>query len=135
MNTERRSFLKPNTVISATFSISLLILVAVLLMSNSPLDRLLAFLTCLPLSGFSYAWLWRERRIRLLRWATISFGSAVSLWFLLFFLFIFQDHDERRGLILVAANLFVNFLIFWLLNRLWKKRCIHAKAVPELAVL
>jgi peptidoglycan/LPS O-acetylase OafA/YrhL len=104
-------------------------------MARSLEDRLLIFLTCLPFSGLSFAWLWRERRRIILRWAAICFAAAVFCWLLLLLYFVFETQDEARGEVLIAANAFTNCILFLLLNRTWKKRRVRAQVEREMVVV
>ncbi|MCU1285535.1 MAG: hypothetical protein JWO13_1885 [Acidobacteriales bacterium] len=99
----------------------------ILLMARSREDTVIMFLTCLPLSGLSFAWLWRERRRIILRWAAISFAGAVACWLFIFLFFVFRSRDEMRGMVLVAANVLANFTLFWLLNKNWQRRQVRTK--------
>src|SRR6266446_4613554 len=121
-NADRRKRSNPMLLLATALSVAGLSLGPILLMARSREDTVIMFLTCLPLSGLSFAWLWRERRRIILRWAAISFAGAVACWLFIFLVFVFQIRDEARGVVLVAANVLTNFTLFWLLNRNWQRR-------------
>jgi peptidoglycan/LPS O-acetylase OafA/YrhL len=120
---------------ATVLSVAALSLGPILLMARSSEDRVLIFLTCMPLSGLSFAWLWRERRRIILRWAAICFAAAVFCWLLFLLFFVFETRDESKGLVLVAANVFTNCVLFLMLNRTWKRRRIRAQAEREMVVV
>lgn len=103
-------------------------------MSQSSVDRYLILCASLPLSGVCFAWAWRERRRLMVRWAAITFASAFSLWLFFLFYYLFETHDEVRGLILLAANVLTNGILFTLLNHQAKKRDL-ADPLVEMAVI
>jgi peptidoglycan/LPS O-acetylase OafA/YrhL len=121
--------------LATVLSVAALSLGPILLMAQSRTDGVIMFLTCLPLSGLSFAWLWRERRRMVLRWAATCFAAAVFCWLLFFISFIFESHDERRGLILVAADLLTNCILFVVLNRTWSRRRVSEKVEQEMVVI
>jgi uncharacterized membrane protein YfcA len=121
--------------VATVLSVAGLSLGPILLMARSREDTVIMFLTCLPLSGLSFAWLWRERRRIILRWAAISFAGAVACWLFIFLVFVFQSRDEARGMVLVAANVLANFTLFWLLNKNWQRRQVRSKVEREMAVV
>jgi peptidoglycan/LPS O-acetylase OafA/YrhL len=133
--TDRRIRTKPIAVITTVLSVAALSLGPILLMARSRADGLIMFLTCLPFSGLSFAWLWRERRRMILRWAAICFAAAVCCWLLFFLYFVFQSHDESRGLVLIAADILTNCILFVLLNRTWTRRQVSVKTEHEMAVV
>jgi peptidoglycan/LPS O-acetylase OafA/YrhL len=132
---ERRKRAKPLALVATALSVAALSLGPILLMARSRADLLIMFLTCLPFSGLSFAWLWRERRRMILRWAAICFAAAVGCWLLFFMYFVFQSRDESRGLVLIAADIVTNCILFVLLNRTWKRRHVRVKPEQEMAVV
>jgi len=132
---DRRKRTNPMVLLATVLSVAGIALGPILLMARSREDTVVMFLTCLPLSGLSFAWLWRERRRFILRWAAIAFAAAVACWLFMFLFFVFQSHDEFRVLVLVAVDVLKNCALFWLLNRSWKRRQLRAKAVQEMAVV
>ena len=116
-------------------SVTALALAPMWLMAQSSLDRALVFLTCMPLSGLSYAWLWRERRLTILRWATTAFAAAVCIWVAVFFSFIFERKNEIQGMVLVSASVLLNVFLFWFLNLSWKRRRVKSSVPLDAPVL
>jgi hypothetical protein len=117
---------KPALLVSTILAVVVMTIGPIFLMARSAEERMLMLLTCMPLSGLTYTWAWQEDRRFVIRWATICFASAVGTWFLFFLFFIFETQDEVRGLALVATNLLTNGILFWLLNKSWRKRRLHA---------
>jgi peptidoglycan/LPS O-acetylase OafA/YrhL len=132
---DRRKRTTPIALLATVLSVAALSLGPILLMAQSREDGIIMFLTCLPLSGLSFAWLWRERRRIILRWAAICFAAAVFCWLVFLIYFIFESHDERRGLILVAADLLTNCILFVVLNRTWSRRRVSEKVEQEMLVI
>ena len=91
-------------------------------MSRTAVERYIILCTSLPLSGVCFAWAWRERRRLMVRWAAISFAAAFSMWLFFLFYYLFETQDEQRGLVLVAANVLTNGILFILLNHQAKKK-------------
>jgi hypothetical protein len=125
MQTGPTSIRKPALLISTVLAVVVLTFGPIFLMAHSREERMLMFLTCMPLSGLTYAWAWQECRRFVIRWATVCFASAVGTWFLFFLFFIFETQDEARGTILVIVNLLTNGILFWLLNKTWRRRHVH----------
>ncbi|MCU1305756.1 MAG: hypothetical protein JWN45_451 [Acidobacteriaceae bacterium] len=119
------SIQKPVLLVSTTLAVVVMTLGPMYLMAQSVEERMLMLLTCMPLSGLTYTWAWQEDRRFVIRWATICFASAVGTWFLFFLFFIFETQDETRGTILVFTNLLTNGILFWMLNKTWRKRHFH----------
>ena len=94
----------------------------IFLMEQTGLDRAIVLLICTPLSGLSYAWLWRERRQQVIRRATVVFALCVTTWMAIFLTFIFRQKSEMQGAVLVFASVCINILLFVLLNESLKKR-------------
>jgi peptidoglycan/LPS O-acetylase OafA/YrhL len=132
---DRRQRTKPVALVATVLSVAALSLGPIVLMARSRADLLIMFLTCLPFSGLSFAWLWRERRRMILRWAAICFAAAVGCWLLFFLYFVFQSRDESRGLVLIAADILTNCILFVLLDRAWKRRQVRVKPEEEMVVL
>src|SRR5436309_2945592 len=132
---ERRSRPKLAMLAGTVLAVSMLALGPIFLMAQTSLDRALVFFTCLPLSGLSYAWLWRERRQRILRWATVAFAGAVCIWVAFFFSFIFERKDELQGMVLVSTSIIINLLLFWFLNLARKRKRLSAAALPDEPVI
>jgi hypothetical protein len=70
----------------------------------------------------------------MVRWAACTFAAAFSMWLFFLFYFLFETQDETRGLVLVAANLLTNGILFTVLNRLGKKKD-HCDPLTEMAVI
>lgn len=133
--TDRRARPKPLMLIATILAVTALAFGPIFLMAQTSLDRALVFFICMPLSGLSYAWLWRERRQKILRWATLAFGGSVLIWVAVFFLFIFGRQSESQGMVLVIASLAINFVLFLLLDKTWKRRRMRTAIPPEIPVL
>jgi hypothetical protein len=103
-------------------------------MSQTAVDRYIILCASLPLSGVCFAWAWRERRRFMVRWAACTSAAAFSMWLFFLFYFLFETQDETRGLVLVAANLLTNGILFTVLNRLGKKKD-HCDPLTEMAVI
>jgi hypothetical protein len=103
-------------------------------MSQTAVDRYIILCTSLPLSGVCFAWAWRERRRLMVRWAACTFAAAFSMWLFFLFYFLFETQDEGRGLVLIAANVLTNGILFTILNRLGKKKD-HCDPMTEMAVI
>lgn len=103
-------------------------------MSQTAVDRYIILCASLPLSGVCFAWAWRERRRLMIRWAACIFAAAFSMWLFFLFYFLFETQDEKRGLVLVAANLLTNGILFAVLNGLGKKKD-HGDPLTEMAVI
>jgi hypothetical protein len=126
MQTGPTSIHKPALLVSTVVAVVVMTVGPIFLLAHSLEERILMVLTCMPLSGLSYVWAWHECRRFVIRWATVCFASAVGTWFLFFLFFIFETQDEFRGLILVVTNLLTNGVLFWMLNKSWRKRRTHA---------
>jgi hypothetical protein len=126
MQTGPTSIHKPVLLVSTVLAVVVLTFGPIFLMAHSAEERMLMLLTCMPLSGLTYAWAWQECRRFVIRWATVCFASSVGTWFLFFLFFIFETQDEARGTALVIVNLLTNGILFWLVNKSWRKRRVHA---------
>jgi hypothetical protein len=128
------SFAKTVSLVFTALAITLLSFGPMFWMSRTPVDRYIILCASLPLSGVCFAWAWRERRRFMLRWAACMFAGAFSLWLFFLFYFLFVSQDEMRGLVLVAANLLTNGILFAMLNRVGKKKD-HSDPLTEMAVI
>jgi hypothetical protein len=134
MQTGPSSIQKPLSLLVSAAAVAVLSFGPMFWMSRTPVDRYLILCTSLPLSGVCFAWAWRERRKLMVRWAAITFASSFSLWLFFLFFYLFETQDEARGMVLLAANVLTNGILFTLLNRQAKKKD-HCDPLVEMAVI
>ncbi len=134
MQTGPSSIAKSLALILSALAITVLSFGPMFWMSQTAVDRYIILCASLPLSGVCFAWAWRERRRTMVRWAACTFATAFSLWLFFLFYFLYETQDEMRGLVLVAANLLTNGILFAVLNRLGKKKD-HSDPLTEMAVI
>ena len=125
---------KPASLILSALVVGVLSFAPMFLMSHTLVDRYIILCTSMPLSGVCFAWAWRERRRFMVRWAACSFAASFSLWLFFLFYFLFETHDELRGLALVAANMVTNGVLFSVLNRQAKAKD-HCDPLVDMAVM
>ena len=134
MQTGPSSIHKPVALIVSAATVTLLSFGPMFWMSQTAVDRYLILCSSLPLSGVCFAWAWRERRRLMVRWAAITFASAFSLWLFFLLFYLFESQDELRGLLLMAANVLTNGILFTLLNHQAHKKD-HCDPLVEMAVI